>query len=188
VQHSEGAARRLAPRRARVAVARRSVHNRLVELKEELMADLVDQTLEAVRARLRELAPMVSEYQRLESAYAALDGAGGAGAGRGGAAGTATRVRRSRGTRREPGRAASRGRRARRGENKAAVYGAIAQRPGVTVAEIAGVTGIGKPLIYNATRAGVDSGELERVALPSGQNGFRTTPAAPTDDPDSSAG
>ncbi len=46
--------------------------------------------------------------------------------------------------------------------------GVIAERPGVTVSEIAEVTRIAKPLVYNTTRAGVERGELE-VALPAGQ-------------------
>jgi DNA-binding MarR family transcriptional regulator len=53
------------------------------------------------------------------------------------------------------------------------VLGVIAERPGVTVTEIAQVTGITKPLVYNTTRAGVERGELERIALPGSQQGFR---------------
>ena len=69
--------------------------------------------------------------------------------------------------------------RAKRDQNKAAVFGVIEQRPGVTVAELASVTGIAKPLIYNTTRAGVARGELERVALPGGPHGFKIAHAAP---------
>jgi hypothetical protein len=71
------------------------------------------------------------------------------------------------------------GSRAKRGQNKAAVFGVIAERPGVTVAEIPQVTGIAKPLIYNTTRAAVERGELERVALPGGHRGFKMAPTAP---------
>lgn len=53
----------------------------------------------------------------------------------------------------------------------------IAERPGVRVSEIAAVTGIAKPLIYNTARAGVERGELEKVALPDGLSGFRTAQA-----------
>jgi hypothetical protein len=35
------------------------------------MADLVEDTVAQIRARLNELAPVVSAYQRLEAAYAA---------------------------------------------------------------------------------------------------------------------
>jgi hypothetical protein len=137
------------------------------------MADLIEETARGIRARLKELAPLVAEYERLEAAYAALDGAGRQ---------APDDARRSRGgsqPRRRAGRAragtasAGSGVRAKRGQNKAAVYGVVTERPGVTVTEIAAVTGIAKPLIYNTTRAGVDRGELEKVVLPGGQTGFR---------------
>jgi hypothetical protein len=63
------------------------------------------------------------------------------------------------------------------------VFGVIAERPEVTVAEIAQVTGIAKPLVYNTTRAGVERGELERVALPGGHQGFKMAQAAPASQP-----
>jgi len=139
------------------------------------MTDLVDETLRGIRARLQELAPAVAEYERLEAAYAALDGAGGA---------PEPAARRSSGAqpRRRggdrPAAASSTRPRAKRGENKAAVFGVIAERPGVTVSEIAAVTGIGKPLVYNTTRAGIERGELEKVSLPGGLSGFRTAQPA----------
>jgi hypothetical protein len=140
------------------------------------MGDLVDDTLRGIRARMKELAPAVGEYERLQAAFAALDGAGGesgdgrkAGGGKSGGGG-----------RRRPGTAKPRARgRAKRGQNKAAVFGVIEQRPGVTVAEVASVTGIAKPLIYNTTRAGVERGELERVALPGGHQGFKIAQPGP---------
>ena len=138
------------------------------------MADLVDQTVQGIRARMSELAPAVVEYERLQAAYAALEGRGAGSVdrpsararARGGQDGSRGRAR---------ARSASRPSRPRapRGQNKAAVFGVIAERPGVTVTEVAQVTGITKPLIYNTTRAGVERGELERVALPGGQQGFR---------------
>ena len=62
------------------------------------------------------------------------------------------------------------------------MFGVIAERPGVTVTELAEVTGITKPLIYNTTRAGVERGELERVALPGGQQGFKVRKEASATD------
>ena len=46
------------------------------------MADFLDEKRSEIRARLKELKPLVDEYQRLEAAAAALDGvpAGGPGA------------------------------------------------------------------------------------------------------------
>jgi hypothetical protein len=148
------------------------------------MADLVEETVRGIRARLKELAPAVSEYERLQAAHAALGASGAesvraprpAGAGTRGRPAAAGRGRAGVGSRRPATRA-------KRGQNKAAVHGVIAERPGVTVTEIAEVTGISKPLIYNTTRAGVERGELERVALPGGQQGFRIARAAPATEP-----
>jgi hypothetical protein len=147
------------------------------------MADLVAETVQGIRARLRELAPVVAEYERLLSAYAALEGSG-ADPGDGRPARAGAPSRRATGGGRGRGRSGSRPSRPRapRGQNKAAVFGVIAERPGVTVSEIAQVTGIPKPLIYNTTRAGVERGALERVALPGGQQGFRVgRQASPSD-------
>lgn len=49
--------------------------------------------------------------------------------------------------------------------------------------EIAHVTGIAKPLIYNTAGTGVQRGELDRVALPGGQHGFQYGPQAAASDP-----
>jgi hypothetical protein len=129
----------------------------------------------------------VSEFERLEAAYAALDGSGGDGVGDVRSAGAGTRARGG-GSRRARADAVSRrsGSRAKRGPNKAAVHGVIADRPGVTVTEIAQVTGIAKPLVYNTTRAGVERGELEKVVLPGGQQGFKIAQGAPASEPERS--
>ena len=106
-----------------------------------------------IRAQLRELAPVMAEYERLQAAYAALDSAGAASGDRRSAA-AGTRGRPKCGAGRARARSASRRSRprARRGQNKAAVLGVIAERPSVTVNEIAQVTGIAKALI--TTRRG----------------------------------
>jgi hypothetical protein len=120
----------------------------------------------------------VAEYERLQAAYAALDGSGSSVGERAPVRGRARRPRRGGA---HGGRAASASRgsapRAKRGQNKAAVIGVIGERPGVTVSEIAEVTGIAKPLVYNTTRAGVARGELVKVSLPGGVTGFRTAQA-----------
>jgi hypothetical protein len=150
------------------------------------MGDLVDETLRGIRERLKELAPAVAEYGRLEAAYAALDGSGsGSDQARKAGADTARRERGGGGRRAGSIRRRAGGR-AKRGQNKAAVFGVIEQRPGVTVGELASVTGIAKPLIYNTTRAGIERGELERVALPGGHHGFKMAQAAPASESSSS--
>jgi hypothetical protein len=131
---------------------------------------------------LRELAPVVAEYERLQAVSAALEGRGADSADRRSTR-TGARGGPARGVGRGRGRAASLRARAPRGQNKAAVFGVIAERPGVTVTEIAQVTGIAKPLIYSTTRSGVERDELERVALPGGQQGFKVGKQAPPTDP-----
>ena len=143
------------------------------------MADLIEETVLAIRARMSEVAPVVVEYERLQAASAAIEGPGAESADQLSARAGA-RGRRDTSARRGRGRSASRrsSPRAPRGHNKAAVLGVIAERPGVTVTEIARVTGITKPLIYNTTRTGVQRGELDRVALPGGQQGFKVREAS----------
>jgi hypothetical protein len=152
------------------------------------MGDLVEETVRGIRARLKELAPAKAEYERLAAAYEALGGDGvEAGARR--STGGDKRGRRS-GARPERARSTSRrsAPRANRGQNKAAVFGVISERPGVTVSEIAQVTRIAKPLIYNSTRAGVERGELVRVALPGGQQGFMMAQVPPASERSQSGG
>ena len=143
------------------------------------MADLVEETVRGIRARMSELAPVVAAYERLQAAYAALEGPGADSADQPSAR-TGARGGRDATARRGRGRSVSRPARPRapRGQNKLAVYGVITERPGVTVSEVAQVTGIAKPLIYNTTRAGVERGELDRVALPGGQQGFKVREAS----------
>jgi hypothetical protein len=51
-----------------------------------------------------------------------------------------------------------------------------------TVTEIAQVKEITKPLIYNTRRAGGERGELDRAALPGGQQAFKVRKQAPASD------
>ena len=121
------------------------------------MAKSLDDVKRELRDRLNELRPLVDEYRQLEQAAAAL--------------GAGERPERA------PSRPASRGtrtaKRAPRGENKQAVFRVISERPGVSVGEIAKVTGIGNPLVYGVTRNGVARGELEPVDLGGGRKGFK---------------
>jgi hypothetical protein len=120
------------------------------------MDDLVEETERGIRARLRELAPVVAEFERLEAAYAALDGSGADGVGDRRSAKAGTRAREG-GNRRARARAASHGSgtRAKRGQNKAAVHGVIAEprvRGAPPEARERRVSGR-RPLAASATRA-----------------------------------
>ena len=100
---------------------------------------------------------MVDEYEQLERAAQAL--------------GEDRRVQAKGRRRSSPAPRGSRGR-TPRGQNRHAIYGVIGERPGVSVGEIASVTGIAKPLVYNATRTGMQKDELRKVDLGGGRSGF----------------
>src|SRR5215210_5388054 len=107
------------------------------------MAQSLDDVRRQLRERLKELRPLVDEYAQLERAAQAL-----------GEDRPAPRVAGRRAPRASGGASAKR---APRGQNKQAIYGVVGERPGVSVGEIASVTGIAKPLIYNATRTGLQN-------------------------------
>ncbi|WP_041730058.1 helix-turn-helix domain-containing protein [Conexibacter woesei] len=133
----------------------------------------LDQLIEQIDTRLEALRPFVAEFEQLEAARAVLVADHGAGARR-------LRARASRGTAAQPRRA----RRAPRGANRAAILHLAAERPGITVAEIAQETGIGKPTVHSTVYALKRRGELENagdgVKLAGGtrrESASRATPA-----------
>jgi hypothetical protein len=104
------------------------------------MADFLDEKRKEIDARLRELRPLVDEYQRLEKAAAALAGVGGAGS----AARPGTRRRRR-------GAAAGGGRRGRpRGSGNRAKQALelVRATPGITISEMADSMGIKANYLY----------------------------------------
>jgi hypothetical protein len=113
-----------------------------------------------IRARLKELRAAVEEYERLQAALTALETAGDGtpAPARGRRSGTAgTKMR------------------AARGANRDKALQVIADRPGVTVAELASATGIAKNVVYSLTRSLTQRGHVERVALPGDTIRFRIT-------------
>jgi len=54
----------------------------------------------------------------------------------------------------------------------------IADRPGVTVAELASATGITKNVLYSLTRTLTQRGAIERVELPADTSGFEIARSA----------
>jgi hypothetical protein len=94
------------------------------------MADFLDEKRKEIDARMRELRPLVDEYNRLEQAAAALAGVGGA-AGR-------------------PARRRGRGRGRPRGSGTRAkeALELVRTRPGITIAEMADAMGIKANYLY----------------------------------------
>ena len=100
------------------------------------MADFLDEKRKEIDARLKELRPLVDEYNRLEKAAAALAGVGN------GRAQPATR-RRSRG-----GGGGRRGRPRGSGTRAKQALELVRTRPGITIAELADAMGIKANYLY----------------------------------------
>ena len=96
------------------------------------MADFLDEKRREIDARLRELRPLVDEYNRLEKAAAALAGVGGNGGAR------ASRSPRRRG----------RGRPRGSGTRAKQALELVRAKPGITIRELADAMGIHANYLY----------------------------------------
>jgi hypothetical protein len=130
------------------------------------MADFLDEKRSEIAARLKELKPLVDEYQRLEAAAAALDGvpANAPGAG----VGTAAVGRRAR-TQTAPKRAKSngsgtgrRGRPKGTGTRGAEALALVRSKPGITIPEIAEQMGIKQNYLYRVLPGLADDGLVKK--------------------------
>jgi CRP-like cAMP-binding protein len=99
------------------------------------MADFLDEKLKEIEARLKELRPMVDEYNRLEAAHRAFTGAGSKPA----------PARRRRSTTSSNGR---RGRPRGSGTRAAQALQLVGERPGITIPELADAMGIKQNYLY----------------------------------------
>ena len=107
------------------------------------MTDFLDEKRKEIDTRLRELRPLVDEYQRLEQAAAALSGVTGSGSSRA--------AQRSSTRRRGSGGGGGGGRRGRpRGSGKRALqaHELVSARPGITIPELADAMKIQTNYLY----------------------------------------
>jgi len=118
--------------------------------------------LREIRARLKESRAAVDEYERLQAALSALDAGEASAPARGRARRASTPARQ----------------RAARGANRDKALAVIADRPGITIAELASASGIAKNVLYSLTRVLTHRGEVERVQLPGESFGFRLAQSA----------
>jgi sugar-specific transcriptional regulator TrmB len=109
------------------------------------MADFLEEKKREIDARLKELRPLVDEYQRLEAASAALEGLPGATD----AATPARRSRRSTATTRTGRRGRPRG----SGTRSKQALELVRARPGITIPEIAQAMGIQQNYLYRVLPA-----------------------------------
>jgi CRP-like cAMP-binding protein len=117
------------------------------------VADFLDEKRKEIQARLKELRPLVDEYQRLEAAERALSGMETRSAT---ATATTTRRRRS---------ASGNGRRGRprgSGTRGAQALELVAQRPGITIPELADAMGIKQNYLYRVMPGLAKDGKVRK--------------------------
>jgi hypothetical protein len=107
------------------------------------MADFLDEKRKEIDARLKELRPLVDEYNRLEKAAAALAGVGGD---------TTTRPARRRGR--------GRGRPRGSGTRAKEALDIVRTRPGITITELADTMGIKANYLYRVMPALESEGQV----------------------------
>jgi len=110
------------------------------------MADFLDEKRREIEARLRELRPLVDEYNRLEKAAAALRGVGNGGAAR------AARAPRRRG----------RGRPRGSGTRAKQALELVRARPGITIRELADAMGIHANYLYRVMPTLESEGQVKK--------------------------
>ena len=130
------------------------------------MADFLDEKRNEIGARLKELKPLVDEYQRLEAAAAALDGvptqATSAGNGSGSSQRATARVKAA-GRRRSA--SAGTGRRGRpkgSGTRGAEALALVKESPGITIPEIAEKMGIKQNYLYRVLPGLAEDGLVKK--------------------------
>ena len=110
---------------------------------ETYMADFLDEKRSEIGARLKELKPLVEEYQRLEAAAAALDGVP-----TNKASANSARAPRATAKRRSSGGGGRRGRPKGSGTRGAEALALVKESPGITIPELAEKMGIKQNYLY----------------------------------------
>jgi sugar-specific transcriptional regulator TrmB len=116
------------------------------------MADFLDEKRKEIQARLKELKPLVEEYQRLEAAEQALSGVGTSAA----APARATRARRTRSSNGRRGRPRGSGTRAQQ------ALDLVRGKPGITIPELAAAMGIKQNYLYRVMPQLADDGKVTK--------------------------
>ena len=110
------------------------------------MTDFLDDKKKEINTRLRELKPLVEEYNRLEAAAAALEGVGGGGQATARRA-TTRRATSSNNRRRSTG-TGRRGRPRGTGKRAQQAQKIVGDKPGITISELADKMGIQANYLY----------------------------------------
>jgi CRP-like cAMP-binding protein len=123
------------------------------------MADFLDEKRKEIQARLKELKPLVDEYQRLEAAEAALSGVGGTTTTTRAASAPAPTRRRRRSSGSGNGR---RGRPRGSGTRGAQALELVKARPGITIPELAEAMGIKQNYLYRVMPGLAEEGKVAK--------------------------
>jgi hypothetical protein len=124
------------------------------------MADFLDEKRKEIQARLKELKPLVDEYQRLEAAEQALSGVGGTTTTtRASSAPASTPRRRRRSSGSSNGR---RGRPRGSGTRAAQAFELVKAQPGITIPQLAEAMGIKQNYLYRVMPTLADEGKVTK--------------------------
>ncbi len=132
------------------------------------MADFLDEKRSEIRTRLKELKPLVDEYQRLEAAAAALDGVStnaAAPAATGSAVARRARAQSAPKRAKRNGNGSGSGRRGRpkgTGTRGAEALALVRSKPGITIPEIAEQMGIKQNYLYRVLPGLADDGLVKK--------------------------
>jgi hypothetical protein len=118
------------------------------------MADFLDEKRKEIQTRLKELKPLVEEYQRLEAAERALSGVGSSG----GAGDSAAPARR----RRSSTSRARRGRPRGTGTRATQALELVRARPGISIPELAEAMGIKQNYLYRVMPGLAEEGKVTK--------------------------
>jgi hypothetical protein len=122
------------------------------------MADFLDEKRKEIQARLKELKPLVDEYNKLVAADQALGGLGNVTP----AAAAAPTAPRRRGPGRPPGSGAKRGRPKGGGTRSAQALQLVGDRPGITIPELAEAMGIQQNYLYRVMPGLAEEGKVTK--------------------------
>ena len=126
------------------------------------MADFLDEKRKEIQARLKELKPLVEEYDRLEAAERALSGVGTTTRSSSTPSSTPAPARRSTRRRASGSGNGRRGRPRGSGTRGAQALELVKARPGITIPELAEAMGIKQNYLYRVMPSLADEGKVTK--------------------------
>jgi hypothetical protein len=126
------------------------------------MADFLDEKRKEIQARLKELRPLVDEFNRLEAAERALSGVGGSTTASSSASTPAPRRTRRSGATRSASGNGRRGRPRGSGTRAQEALKLVSERPGITIPELAEAMGIKQNYLYRVMPTLAEEGRVTK--------------------------